>query len=78
MIRTPKPICRHPLENTVTVTLRREGRPQIKKNCVKKFIYVLGKDVDSKRKLEIKAKKNLEKGLFFGVTLIQAVEAKTF
>ena len=21
MIRTPKPICRHPLENTVTVTL---------------------------------------------------------
>ena len=22
MIRTPKPICRHPLENTVTVTLR--------------------------------------------------------
>ena len=22
MIRTPKPICRHPLENTVTITLR--------------------------------------------------------
>ena len=22
MMRTPKPICRHPLENTVTITLR--------------------------------------------------------
>ena len=42
------------------------------KNVRGKKVYVLAKDIDSK--FEIKAKKiRLEKGLFFGVTLIQAV-----
>ena len=44
----------------------------------KKNVYILVKDVDSKRKCEIKAKKVwLEKGLYFWVTLIQAVVSKT-
>ena len=43
-----------------------------------KKVYILAKDIDSKRKFEIKAKKNrLEKGLYFWVTLIQAVVSKT-
>ena len=47
------------------------------KNFRGKKVYILAKDIDSKRKFEIKAKKNrLEKGLFW-VTLIQAVVSKT-
>ena len=48
------------------------------KNVRGKKVYILAKDIDSKRKFEIKAKKiRLEKGLFFWVTLIQAVVSKT-
>ena len=37
------------------------------KNVRVKKVYILAKDIDSKRKFEIKDKKNrLEKGLFFG------------
>ena len=44
-----------------------------------KKVYIYAKDIDSKRKLEIKAKKfrKFEKGLSFWVTLIQAVVSKT-
>ena len=39
-----------------------------------KIIYIFAKDIHSKRKFEIKAKNiRPEKGLFFWVTLIQAV-----
>ena len=49
----------------------------ISKKCRGKKVYTLAKDVDSKRQHEIKAKiVRLEKGIFLGVTLIQAVEAK--
>ena len=37
MIGTPKPIFRHPLENTVTVTLRRKGVQNLK--ALKKFWF---------------------------------------
>ena len=44
----------------------------------KVYILFLTKDVDSKRKFEIIAKKfRLEKVLFFWVTLILTIEAKT-
>ena len=43
-----------------------------------KKVYILPKDIVSKRKFEIKAKKNrLEKGIYFWVTLTQAVVSKT-
>ena len=48
------------------------------KNFRGKKVCILAKDIDSKRKFEIKAKKfRLEKGLFFWDTLIQAVVSKT-
>ena len=48
------------------------------KNVRGKTIYILAKDMDSKENLKSKPKKNwLEKGLFFWVTLIQAVVSKT-
>ena len=59
------------------MTLRTNKDLKSKKFKGKK-VYILAKDIDSKRKLEIKAKKfRLEKGLFFGVTLIQAVVSKS-
>ena len=39
MIGTPKPICRHPLENTVTVTLR-PGLGAVYKPYIYNHIYV--------------------------------------
>ena len=37
MIRTPKPICRHPLKNTVTVTLRNIHFYNIQRTRERKF-----------------------------------------
>ena len=48
------------------------------KNVSGKKIYILAKDIDSKRKFEIKAKKKSAwKRPIFWVTLIQAVVSKT-
>ena len=47
------------------------------KNSWGKKVYIFAKDVHSKRKFEIKAKETRhEKGLYFGCTLIQAVDVK--
>ena len=48
------------------------------KNVRGKKVYILAKDIDLKRNLKSKPKKNrLEKGLYFWVTLIQAIVSKT-
>ena len=50
----------------------------IDKDFNKKTTYILAKDINSKENLKSKPKKRqLEKGLFFWVTLIQAVVSKT-